>query len=96
MSNLYDTLKIEYGKCPPDCRLCEEACRKAKYGDSKGISRIKVTHNQQIDFHLRHRMNAGRQIAVFIFHSTDVIHHPAPRTGRPEEIESSMHRTKND
>ena len=51
MAKFYDTLKIEYGKCPPDCRLCEEACIKAKDGDGKGVSRIKTIHAPQIDFH---------------------------------------------
>ncbi|MFC1949390.1 thiamine pyrophosphate-dependent enzyme [Chloroflexota bacterium] len=51
MAKFYDTLKIEYGKCPPDCRLCEEACIKAKTGDAKGVSRIKTIHAPQVNFH---------------------------------------------
>ncbi len=51
MARFYDTLKIEYGKCPPDCTLCEEACIKVKYGDSQGVSRIQAVHAPQAKFH---------------------------------------------
>ena len=48
MSILFDTLKIDYGKCPPDCRLCYEACVKAK---GEPVSRIKTVHVPQVNFH---------------------------------------------
>jgi phenylglyoxylate dehydrogenase beta subunit len=51
MTRLYDTLKIKYGECPPDCTLCEEACVKAKGGDERGITRIKTIHAPQVSFH---------------------------------------------
>lgn len=51
MSTLYDTLRIEYGKCPPDCRLCEEACARAKSEPSTLMSRIKTVHAPQVKFH---------------------------------------------
>lgn len=52
MSSFYDVLKIDYGKCPPDCRACEEACVKEKGRENKGgISRIKSLHIPQVYFH---------------------------------------------
>ena len=41
MSKFYSTVKIEYGKCPPDCVVCEEACLKAK---DRGAARIRTVH----------------------------------------------------
>jgi len=38
MIPLYDTLRIEYGKCPPNCILCEDACVDARKG--RGISAL--------------------------------------------------------
>lgn len=51
MSTLYDTLRIEYNKCPPDCRLCEEACAKEKGEPSILMSRINTVHAPQVDFY---------------------------------------------
>jgi len=51
MSPSYGTLRIEYGKCPPDCRLCEEACAKEKGELSILTSRIKTIHTPQVKFH---------------------------------------------
>lgn len=51
MAKFYDALKIERGKCPPDCRVCEEACLKVKYGDGHGISRIQTVYAPQVKFH---------------------------------------------
>ncbi len=51
MSTLYDTLRIEYGKCPPDCRLCEEACVKERGMPTLLSPRIKTIHAPQVDFH---------------------------------------------
>lgn len=51
MSPLYDTLRIEYGKCPPDCQLCEEACAKEKGKPSTLMSRIKTVHAPQVKHH---------------------------------------------
>lgn len=48
MTRFYDTLRIKYGKCPPDCTLCEEACIKAKGGE---LARIKAVHAPQVSFH---------------------------------------------
>ena len=50
MPNVYDTLKIEYNKCPPECRLCEEACAREKGEGIPGLSRIKVVHEPQVHF----------------------------------------------
>ena len=47
----FDTLKIEYDKCPPDCRLCEEACAKEKGENVISLSRIKPVHIPRVDFH---------------------------------------------
>jgi len=41
MTKFYSTVKIEYGKCPPDCVVCEEACLKAK---GRGEARIRTVH----------------------------------------------------
>jgi len=46
MTPLYDTLRIEYGKCPPDCILCEDACVEARKG--RGISAL---HVPTVNFH---------------------------------------------
>ena len=46
----YDTLKVEYNKCPPDCRLCAEACAKEKGEKAIGLSRIKLVHAPQVKF----------------------------------------------
>ncbi len=51
MAKFYDTLKIEYGKCPPGCALCEEACVQAKSVDGRGITRIKSIHAPKVNFH---------------------------------------------
>ena len=32
MDKFYSTIKIDYGKCPPHCDLCEKACLSAKGG----------------------------------------------------------------
>ncbi len=51
MPTVYDTLKIEYNKCPPECRLCEEACAREKGEGVISLSRIKLTHAPQVNFH---------------------------------------------
>lgn len=43
----YDTLKIEFGKCPPGCNLCEDACAAAK----GGLTRINAVHAPSVGFH---------------------------------------------
>ena len=40
MTKFYSTIKIEYGKCPPDCVLCEEACLKAKGRETAGVKPV--------------------------------------------------------
>ena len=50
-SYVYDTLKIEYGRCPADCRLCEEACAREKAESVISLSRIKPVHIPNVDFH---------------------------------------------
>ncbi len=47
MTKFYSTIKVEYGKCPPDCVLCEEACVKAKGGEVAGI---KAVHASPVGF----------------------------------------------
>ena len=44
MVTFYDALKIEYGNCPPDCTLCEEACAKEKGAGRRDTGRVKATH----------------------------------------------------
>ncbi|MFC2122516.1 4Fe-4S dicluster domain-containing protein [Bacteroidota bacterium] len=51
MRTAYDTLKIEYNRCPSDCRLCEEACAKEKGEGVTSLSRIKPIHIPQAKFH---------------------------------------------
>ena len=51
MPTVYDTLKIECDRCPPDCRLCEEACAREKAESVISLSRIKPAHIPQVDFH---------------------------------------------
>ena len=51
MHTFYDTLKIEYGKCPPGCTLCEEACIKEKGESAGGFARIRTAHAPQVSFH---------------------------------------------
>ena len=51
MPTAHETLKIEYNKCPPDCRLCEEACAREKGEGVLSLSRIKPVHAPQMDFH---------------------------------------------
>lgn len=51
MLTCHDTLRIEYNKCPPECRLCEEACAKEKGGGIVNLSRIKPLHTTTVDFH---------------------------------------------
>lgn len=51
MPTTYDTLKIEFNRCPPDCRLCEEACAREKGESLFSLSRIKPVHIPQVDFH---------------------------------------------
>ena len=46
----YDTLKVEYNKCPPDCRLCAEACAKEKGENAASLSRIRLVHAPQVKF----------------------------------------------
>jgi len=51
MPTAYDALNIDYNKCPPDCRLCEEACAKEKGEGVTSLSRIKPAHIPQVNFH---------------------------------------------
>jgi len=44
MARFFDTLKIDFGKCPEGCTACEEACKKAAAGNGGGPSRIAVVH----------------------------------------------------
>jgi phenylglyoxylate dehydrogenase beta subunit len=45
------TIKVEYNECPPDCRLCEEACAREKGNGSAIRSRIKPLHAPEVPFH---------------------------------------------
>jgi len=47
----YDTLKIEYNKCPPDCSLCKDACARRKDEGTDRLSVIKPTHVPRMAFH---------------------------------------------
>ena len=51
MKAFYDTLKLEYGACPPDCWACEEACAKARDGGNiLEAGRIKSVHLPELSF----------------------------------------------
>jgi len=51
MPTAYDALKIDYNRCPPDCRLCEEACAREKGEGVTSLSRIKPVHTPRVEFH---------------------------------------------
>jgi len=50
MTRFYDTLKIDFGRCPPGCMACEDACAQAcrKAG---GATRIAAVHVGSNGFH---------------------------------------------
>ena len=50
MFTTHPTLNIEYDKCPPECRICEDACAKEKGNNGTGLSRIKTIHAPSVDF----------------------------------------------
>lgn len=47
----HEALKIAYNKCPPGCRLCEEACARVKGEAAIGLSRIKSIQPPQAGSH---------------------------------------------
>ena len=51
MRAFYDTFKIEYGGCPPDCSACLEACVKERKEDMYGQGSIKPIHAPEVGFH---------------------------------------------
>ena len=51
MPDAYNALKIEHNECPPDCRLCEEACAREKGQGVDQLSRIKPVHAPKVKFH---------------------------------------------
>lgn len=51
MLRCHDTLRIEYNQCPPDCRLCEQACAKEKGGGLIQLSRIRPLHTPGAAYH---------------------------------------------
>jgi phenylglyoxylate dehydrogenase beta subunit len=51
MPNAYNTIKVNYNECPPDCRLCEEACAREKGRSASELSRIRAIHLSQMQFH---------------------------------------------
>lgn len=50
MRGWYDALKIEYGRCPPECKACEEACVRERSGD-EGCAGITAVHLPEVGFH---------------------------------------------
>jgi len=48
MMKLYDSLKIKYASCPPDCSACEEVCARERGAGADG--RIKSIHVPEIGF----------------------------------------------
>ncbi|MBW1802432.1 MAG: 4Fe-4S dicluster domain-containing protein [Deltaproteobacteria bacterium] len=48
MTKLHNTLRIKYNECPPDCRLCEEACRNR--GVTENISMISLVRLPSVEF----------------------------------------------
>lgn len=51
MPTPYEILRIEFNKCPPDCRLCEEACTQAKQGSLVASPRINTIHAPKVKYH---------------------------------------------
>jgi phenylglyoxylate dehydrogenase beta subunit len=51
MNGFYESLKLEYGACPPDCWACEEACARARDGNILEGGRIKSVHLPEVGFH---------------------------------------------
>lgn len=51
MAKFYDTLKIEFGKCPSGCALCEEACQQVANKSGGGPARILPIHTSSPEFH---------------------------------------------
>ncbi len=51
MRAFYDTLKLEYGSCPPDCAACVEACVEERKEDMWGEGSIKLIHAPEFGFH---------------------------------------------
>jgi phenylglyoxylate dehydrogenase beta subunit len=56
MRGFYDVLKVEYGRCPPDCSHCEAACVKERTG-KEGCSGITAIHVPEVDFHTAVKCN---------------------------------------
>jgi len=50
MTRFYDTLKIEFGKCPPGCAECEAACRRASMKSGSAASKIAAVHSTLVKF----------------------------------------------
>ncbi|MBI4286435.1 MAG: 4Fe-4S dicluster domain-containing protein [Chloroflexi bacterium] len=50
MRAFFDTLKIDYGLCPPGCTLCEEACARGNGNGAEPV-RIAANHLPEVDFH---------------------------------------------
>ncbi|MDP6126645.1 MAG: thiamine pyrophosphate-dependent enzyme [Dehalococcoidales bacterium] len=50
MPELYDILKAQYGKCPPDCSACQEACVAERTGE-EACSGITAIHIPEMEFH---------------------------------------------
>lgn len=46
----FDHIKIEYGRCPPGCSLCREACAREKEGDARGLGVVKPVDVPELDF----------------------------------------------
>ena len=49
MAGFYSTLVAEFGRCLPNCTLCEEACMNAKADIKK--NRITTIHLSEVNFH---------------------------------------------
>ena len=48
MGTFHNVLMTEYGRCPPDCTVCKEACLKRMDGREAGIQPV---HLPEVDFH---------------------------------------------
>lgn len=56
MKGFYDVLKVEYGRCPPNCSGCEVACVKERTGREE-CSGITAIHAPEVGFHTAVKCN---------------------------------------
>ena len=72
MNGFYNVLKVEYGKCPPDCSDCQVACVKERTG-KEGCSGITAIHAPEVDFHTTLKCNQCSEPACLVICPTGAI-----------------------